>query len=79
MITAFHSIFWDAIVAAVAVHVLAILTYTLVKRHNLLLPMITGWKTLPESVPQPRMAGPAHAIFLFGRSALAAAALANFL
>jgi hypothetical protein len=49
------------------------------KRHNLVLPMITGRKTLPYSVPQPRMVGRARAILLLGCSALAAAALANFL
>lgn len=78
-ITALHLIFWDALLAAVALHVLAILIYAAAKRHNLLLPMITGRKALPPSVPQPRIVGPARAIFLLGCSALAAAALANFL
>ena len=78
-ITALHRIFWDALLAAVALHVLAILVYAVAKRQNLLLPMITGRKTLPPSVAQPRVAGPARAIFLLGCSALAAAALANFL
>lgn len=78
-ITTLHLIFWDALLAAVTLHVLAILVYAVAKRQNLLLPMITGWKTLPESVPRPRMAGHARAVFLFGCSALAAAALANFL
>jgi hypothetical protein len=54
------------------------LLYAAIKRHNLLLPMITGWKTLPASVPHPRMAGQARAIFFFGCSALAAAAMVNF-
>jgi cytochrome b len=78
-ITALHSIFWDALLAAVTLHVLAIFVYAVAKRHNLVLPMITGWKTLPESVPRPRMAGPARAIFLLCCSVLAATALANFL
>jgi cytochrome b len=78
-ITALHSIFWNALLAAVALHVLAILVYAVAKRHNLLRPMITGWKILPESVPQPHMAGPVRAAFLLACSALAAAALANFL
>jgi cytochrome b len=78
-ITALHSIFWNSLLVAVALHVLAILVYAVAKRQNLLLPMITGWKTLPDSVPQPRMAEPARAIFLLGCSALAAAALANLL
>ena len=63
----------------VALHVLAILLYAAIKRNNLLLPMITGWKTLPASVPHPRMAGQTRAIFFFGCSALAAAAIVNFL
>lgn len=78
-ITELHSIFWDALLAAVALHILAILVYAVAKRHNLLLPMITGRKTLPANIPPPRMAGPARAAFLLACSALAAAALANFL
>ncbi len=78
-ITALHWIFWDVLLAAVALHVLAILVYAVAKRHNLLLPMITGWKALPDSVPRPRMAGRARALFLLGCGALAAAAIANFL
>ncbi len=78
-ITALHLILWDALLTAVALHVLAIVVYAVAKRHNLLRPMITGWKMLPAGVPQPRMAGPARAIVLLGCSALAAAALANFL
>jgi cytochrome b len=78
-ITALHAIFWDALLAAVAVHVLAIVVYAAAKRHNLLWPMISGWKLLPASAPQPRIAGPGRAIVILGCSALAAAALANFL
>jgi len=78
-ITSLHLIFWDALLAAVALHVLAVLVYAVAKRHNLVLPMITGWKTLPDSVPQPRMVGPARVILLLSCSVLAAAALANFL
>jgi len=78
-ITSLHLIFWDALLAAVGLHVLAILVYAVAKRHNLVLPMITGWKTLPDSVPQPRMVGPARAILLLSCSVIAATALANFL
>jgi cytochrome b len=78
-ITALHSIFWDALLAAVALHILAIVVYALAKRHNLLFPIITGRKMLPVSVPPPRMAGPTRAVFLLACSGLAAAALTNFL
>ncbi len=78
-ITALHWIFWDALLAAVALHLLAIFLYMVVKGNNLLLPMVTGWKTLPAGVPQPRMAGPARAAVLLSCSALAVALLANYL
>ena len=79
LITDLHLYFWDALVGAVILHVLAILVYAVAKRHNLLTPMITGHKTLPQDVKRPRLAGAARAALLFGCSALAAAALANFL
>jgi cytochrome b len=78
-ITALHRIFWDALLAAVALHLLAILIYTAVTRHNLVRPMLTGWKSLPSDVPQPRMAGSARAAALIGCSALAVAVLAHVL
>jgi cytochrome b len=78
-VTALHSIFWYALLAAVALHLLAITLYAVAKGHNLLLPMVTGRKTLPPSVPQPRIAGWTRAIILLGCSALATAALAQFL
>ena len=34
-------------------HVLAIVVYAVAKGHNLVLPMVTGWKVLPDSVSQP--------------------------
>ncbi len=77
-ITAMHWIFWDALLAAVALHVLAIAIYAAAKGHNLLTPMVTGFKTLPATVPQPRMADPMRAGILLGCSALAVAALASF-
>jgi cytochrome b len=79
LITDLHLYFWDALVGAGILHVLAILVYAVAKRHNLLTPMITGHKTLPQDVKRPRLAGAARAALLFGCSALAAAALANFL
>ena len=78
-IAALHAIFWDAILAAVALHLLAILAYAVAKGHNLLLPMITGRKSLPVGVPQPRMAGQLRAAILITCSALATAVIANFL
>ncbi len=77
--TALHGLFWDALLVAVALHVLAILVYAVAKRHNLLLPMITGRKTLPATVPAPRTARPGHALLALAGAAAVAAALANWL
>lgn len=79
MITALHWILWDALLAAVALHLLAVVLYAVVKGQNLLLPMVTGWKILPASVQQPRTAGAIRAAVLLGCSALAVAVLANVL
>jgi cytochrome b len=79
LVTTLHTVLWQALLAAVALHLLAILVYAVAKRQNLVLPMITGRKSLPDSVPQPGIAGPARALLMLGGSALAAAALINFL
>jgi cytochrome b len=78
-ITALHWIFWYALLAAVALHVLAIITYAAAKGQNLLMPMITGSKLLPAQATPPRMASTMRAALLLGLSAAAVAALAIFL
>jgi cytochrome b len=78
-ITALHWIIWDAILAAVGLHVLAIMVYAIVKRQNLVLPMVTGWKTLPATSPRPRVTGLLRAAALLGCGILAAAALTRLL
>ncbi|MBN8893050.1 MAG: hypothetical protein BGP12_17515 [Rhodospirillales bacterium 70-18] len=55
----------------VVLHVAAVLAYAVVKRHNLVRPMITGKKRLPAATRAPRMASPVLAAALF----VAAAAL----
>jgi len=79
LITDLHTYFWDALLAAMILHVIAILLYGAVIRHDLVTPMITGWKTLPPDAEQPHLASAARAAFLLGCSVLAAAALATYL
>ena len=79
LITDLHAYFWDALLAATVLHVIAILIYVAVIRHDLVTPMITGRKTLPRDTKSPRLASIARAAFLLGCSALAAAALATYL
>jgi cytochrome b len=78
-ISALHALLWDALLAAIVLHVLAILVYALAKGQNLVLPMITGNKVLPESMPQPRLAGLLRAALILACSGLAAALLVGFL
>ena len=79
LITDLHSYFWDALLAATVLHVLAIVLYAAIIRHDLVTPMITGCKRLPLDRKPPKMASAARAAFLLGCSALAAAALATYL
>jgi cytochrome b len=79
LITDLHAYFWDALFAAAVLHVVAILLYAAVVRHDLVTPMITGRKSMPREIRPPQLANAARAAFLFGCSALAAAALANYL
>ena len=44
------------LLAAIALHVLAIMLYKLVKGHELVMPMLTGEKLVPEGVKPPRLA-----------------------
>ena len=53
-ISTLHGVVWDALLAAVALHVLVIALYAVVKRHNLLRPMLTGYKALPSNIAAPR-------------------------
>lgn len=47
---------FNLILAAVAVHVAVVLVYQLIRRHDLLRPMLSGRKRLPGPVSQPRVA-----------------------
>lgn len=78
-IAALHWIIWDALLAAVALHLLAILAYAVAKGQNLVSPMITGKKNLPAGVAQPRITSVIRAALMLGVSAFAAAALAKYL
>ena len=79
LITDLHSYLWDGLLVAAILHVLAILLYAAVMRHDLVTPMITGCKRLPTDTKAPQLASVARAAFLLGCGALAAAALANYL
>ena len=76
-IAASHAILWDALMAAIALHVLTIAGIAAIKRQNLLRPMITGTKVLPASTPAPRVGSAARAGLLLLGCAVATALLVN--
>jgi cytochrome b len=53
-----HNANFNLLVAAIGLHIVAILAYAVVKRHDLVRPMVTGTKRLPATTRQPRMASP---------------------
>ncbi len=57
-----HSINFKLIEAVVVLHLLAIITYAVLKRQNLVRPMVTGTKKLPDGTAAPRLASPFRAV-----------------
>lgn len=76
-LTGIHHLVFNIILAAVAVHVLAVLAYQVVKGHDLIGPMLTGRKTLPPGQPAPRMGSPILAGGLLAAAVLAVWAIAR--
>ncbi|WP_127090065.1 cytochrome b/b6 domain-containing protein [Aquabacter cavernae] len=71
-ITGWHVFNFNLILAAVAMHILAILAYAAVKRHDLVRPMVTGVKRLPAAIAAPRIAPWWRALLVFAVAAGAA-------
>ena len=61
-----------ALLAAIGLHVLAIVAYAAIKRQNLLRPMLTGKKMLPAATRAPRMAPAGLAWGILALAAVAA-------
>lgn len=53
-----HATSFYVLLALVVLHVLAIIAYAAVKRHDLVRAMVTGKKRLPANLRQPRFASP---------------------
>ena len=63
-LTAVHRANFNVILVLIALHVVAVAAYAVIKRQNLVWPMITGRKRLPGATRQPRMASPLLALLL---------------
>lgn len=77
-LSSFHVANFNWILAAVALHVLAVVLYRAVKGHRLVAAMVTGRKALPEGTPAPRLGRPLLALALLGASAGVVAFIASF-
>lgn len=62
------TVFW-VILAAVAMHVAAVTAYVVLKRHDLVRPMLTGTKSLPSGTPAPRLVSPLWALPILAAAA----------
>ncbi|MEW6341283.1 MAG: cytochrome b/b6 domain-containing protein [Paraburkholderia sp.] len=78
-ISMLHGLVWDALLAAVALHLLVITLYALVKGHNLVRPMLTGYKPLPASVAAPRQTPAWLALLMLVAGAVVVILLAAYL
>jgi cytochrome b len=57
-----HSVNFTIIEAVIVLHVMAIGTYALLKRHDLVRPMVTGTKVMPADAVAPRLVSPVWAV-----------------
>ncbi len=71
-----HSIVFNVLIGAMAVHVVTILFYLVFKKQNLTAAMISGKKKLPAATRAPRMASPLLALLVFVVAAGIATAVA---
>ncbi|MCO6419860.1 cytochrome b/b6 domain-containing protein [Siccirubricoccus sp. KC 17139] len=68
-LTGLHHRIFLLIQLAALLHVLAVVAYAVVKRHDLVRPMVTGWKRLPAGLAAPRLGSPVLALLLLAAAA----------
>ncbi len=78
LLTTIHHWNFNFILFLIALHILAILAYAAVKRHDLVRPMVTGTKRLPANTRQPRFTSPLLALVVLGGAAVCVWALVSF-
>jgi cytochrome b len=72
-----HAMNFNILLGVIGLHILAILAYAVIKKHDLVRPMFTGKKRLPAATPAPRMASSILAAVIFAVAAIAAWAIAT--
>ena len=73
-----HALSFWVLLGLVALHVVAIIAYAAVKRHDLVRAMVTGKKRLPANLRQPRFASPLLAAGILAVAAGAVWVLVRF-
>ena len=73
-----HQFNWNIILAMMVLHVVVILAYAAVKRHDLVRPMVTGKKRLPATTRQPRFVSPVFAVLIVACAGMLVWALVQF-
>jgi cytochrome b len=76
-ISQIHTINFYVLLGLIALHILAVLAYAVVKRQDLVRPMVTGKKRLPAATRQPRLASPALAVVVLACAAVLVWALVS--
>ena len=77
-ITGIHGQSFWVLAGFIALHVVAITVYLVIKRQNLVTPMLTGRKRLPATMQQPRFASPVLALGVLAVAASLVAAMVRF-
>ena len=73
-----HGVSFTIIVGLIALNIVVIGLYAVVKRQNLVWPLIVGRKRLPATLRQPRFASPILAVAILAGSAVCVWALVRF-
>jgi cytochrome b len=76
-ISKIHSLNFNLILAVIVLHVVAIVAYAVLKRQNLVRPMVTGTKEMPGDTAAPRLVSPLWAAVTLVAAAGAVAWLVN--
>jgi cytochrome b len=76
-LSGYHGLNFNILLGLIGLHIVAIVAYAVVKRHDLVRPMFTGKKRLPAATRAPRMASPILALAILVVAALAVWALAT--
>ncbi len=78
LLTTIHQLNVNVILVLIALHIMAIIAYAAVKRHDLVRAMVTGRKRLPANTRQPAFASPVLAGLIMAAAAALVWALVRF-